>query len=198
MYIYIYFKHTKKKCREKYNASFKYETKPVGGGKQLFEWVIDSTDSFKRLIHSEMTVFVNGLLNHWLTSFVQTADSFRNNCLYEWVTDSLTHLVRSNGWFVQKWLSLWMGYWIIDSLDSFKRLIHSEMTVFMNGLLNHWLTWFVQMADSFRNDGLYERVTESSTHLIRSNSWFIQKWLFMNGLQNHWLTWFVQKRGFIH
>ncbi len=32
----------------------------------------------------------------------------------------------SNGWFIQKrgkWLlSLWMGYWIIDSLDSFKNV----------------------------------------------------------------------------
>ncbi len=34
--------------------------------------------------------------------FVQMADSFRNEssdyCLYEWVTESLTHLIRSNTW----------------------------------------------------------------------------------------------------
>ncbi len=36
-------------------------------------------------------------------------------------------VIHSNGWFIQKrgkWL-LWMGYWIIDSLDSFKNMIHS-------------------------------------------------------------------------
>ncbi len=38
--------------------------------------------------------------------------------------------------------------------------------VFMNESLNHWLTRFVQMADSFRNesrDCLHERVSESLT-----------------------------------
>ncbi len=129
--------------------------------------------------------------NPSINRFVQTADSFRNEssdyCIYEWVTESLTHLIRSNSWLIQKrvkWLLyLWTGFWIIDSLDSFKQLIHSETsqvtTVFMNGLLNHWLTWFVQTADSFRNESsdycIYERVSESLTHLIRSNSWFIQK-----------------------
>ncbi len=62
--------------------SFKYETKPVGGGKWLFEWVshqlsLHSTDSFKLLIHSE-------------TRQVTT--------VYEWVTGSLTHLIRSKTW----------------------------------------------------------------------------------------------------
>ncbi len=65
---------------EKCNASFKYETKPVGGGKWLFEWV------------SHLVI----------------------------------QQIHSNGWFIQrrgKWLlSLWMGYWIIDSLDSFKNV----------------------------------------------------------------------------
>ncbi len=119
-------------------------------------WIIDSLDSFKRLIRSEtgqLAVLMNGPLNHWLTRFIQTADSFRNGsivCPYEWATESLTHSIHSNGWFVQKrvnWLSLWMGHWIIDSLDSFKRLIRSEtgqLAVLMNGPLNHWLTRFIQ------------------------------------------------------
>ncbi len=196
-------------------------------------WFIDSLDSFKRLIHSEtkqVTVFMNESLNHWLTRFIQTPDSFRNeasdclyewvneslthfihsntwfikkwskwlfmneslnhwltrfiqtpgsfrnkasDCLYEWVFESLTHSIHSNAWFIQKqskWLSLWMSHWIIDSLDSFKRLIHSEtkqVTVFMNESLNHWLTWFIQTPDSFRNEAshcLYEWVNESLTH----------------------------------
>ncbi len=195
-------------------------------------WIIDSLDSFKRLIHSEMkqvTVFMNESLNHWLTRFVQTADSFRNeasDCLYEWVTESLTHSIRSNcwlsdwlyewvieslthsirsnGWFIPKWskwlllwmshwiidsldsfkrlikwLLLWMNHWIIDSLDSFKWLIHSEtkqVTVFMNESLNHWLTRFVQMADSFRNES--------------------RNCLYDESL-NHCLTWFVQSHGLI-
>ncbi len=45
---------------------------PVGGGKSLS--LNHSFDSFKWLIHSGMkqvTVFMNGLLNHWLTRFVQ-------------------------------------------------------------------------------------------------------------------------------
>ncbi len=146
-------------------------------GDCLYEchWIIDSLDSFKRLIHSEtkqVTVFMNESLNHWLTWFIQTTDSFRNkvgDCLYEWITESLTHLIHSNGWFIQKqsrWLSLWMNHWIIDSLDSFKRLIHSEtkqVTVFM-------------------------KITESLTHLIHSNGWFIQKqsrWLSL--WMNHWI-----------
>ncbi len=148
-------------------------------------WIIDSLDSFKQLIHSEMsqaTVRMNGPLNHWLTRFVQTADSFRNessDCPYEWATESLTHSIHSNSWFIQKrvkWLSVWMGHSIIDSLDSFKRLIHSEMsqvTVLMNEPQNHWLTRFIQTADSFRNessDSPYEWATE---------------------------TRFIQKRGFV-
>jgi len=147
-------------------------------------------------IHSEtkqVTVFMNESLNHWLTWFIQTPDSFRNkasDCLYERVTESLTHLIHSNAWFIQKqskWQSLWMSHWIIDSLNSIKRLIHSEtkqVTVFMNESLNHWLTWFIQTPDSFRNkasDCLYEWVTESLTHLIQSNAWFIQK-------QSKWLS----------
>ncbi len=130
---------------------------------------------------------MNESLNHWLTWFVQTADSFRNKAsdfFYEWVIESLTHLVCSNRWFIQKqskWLLLLMSHWIIGSLDSFKPLIHSEtkqVTSFMNESLNHWLTWFIQTADSFRNKAshfLYEWVNESLAHLIRSNHWFIQK-----------------------
>ncbi len=45
---------------------------------------------------------MNDSLNHWFTRFVQTIDSFSNEV---------------NG-------SLWVDLWIIDSLDSFKRLIH--------------------------------------------------------------------------
>ncbi len=48
------------------------------GSKCLFSWAshlfIHSTDSFKRLIHSEtsqLAVVMNGPLNHWLTRFVQ-------------------------------------------------------------------------------------------------------------------------------
>ncbi len=46
--------------------------------------------------------------------------------LFEWVSHLVLQQIRSNGWFIQKrvkWLrSLWMGYWIIDSLDSFKNV----------------------------------------------------------------------------
>ncbi len=57
-------------------------------------------------------------MNRWLKRFIQTADSFIN---YEWVTESLTQPIHLNGWLIHK---LWMGHWIIDSKDSFKRLIH--------------------------------------------------------------------------
>ncbi len=129
---------------------------------------------------------MNGPQNHWLTRFIQTADSFRNEsigCRYEWATESLTHSIHSNGWFVQKrvnWLSLWMGHWIIDSLDSFKWLIRSEtsqLAVLMNGPLNHWLTRFIQTADSFRNESIgcpYEWATESIDS-IHSKCRFAQK-----------------------
>ncbi len=33
------YKETNKKCWEKCNDSFKYETKPLSGGKWLFEWL---------------------------------------------------------------------------------------------------------------------------------------------------------------
>ncbi len=126
---------------------------------------------------------MNEPLNHWLTRFIQTADSFRNEligCPYERATESLTHSIHSNDWFIQKrvnWLSLWMGHWIIDSLNSFKRLIHSEtsqLAVLMNGPLNHWLTQFIQTTDSFRNESIgcpYEWATESLTHSIHSKTW---------------------------
>ncbi len=55
-------------------------------------------NSFKRLIHSEtsqLAVLMNRPLNHWLTRFIQKRVS---------------------------WLSLWIGHWIIDSLDSFKNV----------------------------------------------------------------------------
>ncbi len=160
-------------------------------------------NSFKQLIHSEtsqLAVLMNGPLNHWLTRFIQMADSFRNEsigCPYEWATESLTHSIHSNGRFIQKrvnCLSLWMDHWIIDSLDSFKRPIHSEtsqLSVLMNGPLNHWLTRFIQTADSFRNESIgcpYERATESLTHSIHSNGWFIQKrinWLSL--WTSHWI-----------
>ncbi len=177
----------------------------------MSHWIIHLTSSFKWLIHTEtkqLTVVMNKSLNHWLTWFIQTADSFPKQ---------------------SKWLSLWTSLWIIDSLESFKWPIHSEtkqVTVFMNESLNHWLTWVIQMADSFRNkasDCLYERVSESLTHLSHSNGRFIpkqSKWLslwtslwiidsldsfkwpihsetkqvtvFMNKSLNHWLTWFIQ------
>ncbi len=41
------------------------------------------------------------------------------------MSDSLIQPIHSNSWFIQKrvnWLSLWMGHWIIDSLDSFKHV----------------------------------------------------------------------------
>ncbi len=146
-------------------------------------WITDSLDSFKRVIHSEsrqVTVVMNGLLNHWLTQFVQ------------------------NDWFIQKpgkWLLVMNVLLITNSLDSFKTddsfqkpamtvvmngllnhwltrvvqtMIHSETskwTVVMNGLLNHWLTRFVQTDDS------------SETRQVT---------VVMNGLLNHWLTRFVQ------
>ncbi len=169
----------------------------------MSHWITDSLDSFKQLIHSEtkqVTVFngwVTDSLTHsvrsnswfilkqskWLSLwmihwFIDSLDSFKQLIHSEtkqvtvfngWVTDSLTHSVRSNSWFIQKqskWLSLWMSHWFIDSLDSFKQLIHSEtkqVTVF-----NGW-------------------VTESLTHSVRSNSWFIlkqSKSLWMS----HWIT----------
>ncbi len=120
-------------------------------------WIIDSLDSLKQFILSETnqkSVFMNESLNHCLTRFTQTVHSFKNesnDCLYEWVSESLTHSIHSNSSFIQKrikWLPLWMSLWIIDSLDSLKQFILSEtnqITVFMNESLNHWL-------DSFRNE----------------------------------------------
>ncbi len=120
--------------------------------------------------------------------FVQNiflADSFRNESSdgpYERVTESLTHSIHSNTWI---------------------HSVTSQVTVLMNESLNHWLTWFVQTADSFSNESSdcpYERVTESFTHLIRSNGWFIQKrvkWLSL--WTSHWIIdsihsngWFIQ------
>ncbi len=148
-------------------------------------WIVDSLDSLKQLILSEtnqMTAFMNESLNRWLAWFTQTVNSFRNesnDCLYEWVSESLTRSIHSNSSFFQKrikWLSLWMSLWIVDSLDSLKQLILSEtnqMTVFMNESLNRWLARFTQTVNSFRNesnDCLYEWVSESLTHSIHSNS----------------------------
>ncbi len=145
----------------------------------MSHWITDSLNSFKLPIHSETKLkwlFTNESLNHWLTQFVQTADSFRNKAemtLHEWVTESLTHSIRSNCRFIQKqsWNdSSRMSHWITDSLNSFKLLIHSETKLkwlFTNESLNHWLTQFVQTADSFRNKAemtLHEWVTESLTH----------------------------------
>ncbi len=67
-----------------------------------------------------------------------------------------------------------MNHWIIDSLDSFKRLIHSEtkqVTVFMNESLNH------NSLDSFKRliHSETKQVTvfmnESLTHSIHSKPW---------------------------
>ncbi len=48
-------------------------------------WIIDSLDSLKWLLHSEtkqvVTVFMNESLNHRLTWFVQTVDSYSNESL---------------------------------------------------------------------------------------------------------------------
>ncbi len=115
----------------------------------MSHWIIGSLNSIKRLIHSVMklaTVFMNESLNHWFTQFNQTPDSFSNeasDCLYEWVTESLAHLIHSKSWFFQKWrkwLSLWMSYWIIDSVRSETKLA----TVFMNQSLNHQKCGFIQ------------------------------------------------------
>ncbi len=41
------------------------------------------------------------------------------------MSDSFIQPIHSNGWFIQKlgkWLSSWMGHWIIDSRDSFKHV----------------------------------------------------------------------------
>ncbi len=143
--FYIYF--LKIRIKVETNAMILLNmTKPLVGG-HLF---IHLTDSFKRLINSELTVLMNGPLNHWLTRFVQ------------------------KGGFIQNWLSLWMGHWIIDSLDSFKKV------------------------DSFRIDFPYEWATESLSHSIRSKRWIHSELTFlMNGPLNHWLTRFVQKGGFI-
>ncbi len=134
-------------------------------------WIIGSLESFKHLIRSETkqaTVLMKESLNHWLAQVIQTAHSIRNeasDCSYEGVTESLAHSIHSNGSFDQKrskQLSLWRSHWIIGSLDSFKRLIRSEMkqaTVLMKESLNHYLSQYVQTADSFRNeesDCLYE------------------------------------------
>ncbi len=66
---------------------------PVGGGKCLFSWeshlLIHSTDSFKRLIHSEtsqLTVIVNGPLN-------QLTHSIHSNTWIHSVTKHRKHCV---------------------------------------------------------------------------------------------------------
>ncbi len=48
-----------------------------------------------------------------------------NVCFNERVIYLFIQPMHLNGWFIQKqvnWLSLWMGHWIIDSLDSFKNV----------------------------------------------------------------------------
>ncbi len=68
-------------------------------------------------------------LNHWiieLTDSFKHTESLRNettDCLYEWFTESLSQLIRSN------------------------TLNHSgtkQLIVFMIESLNHWVNWFVQ------------------------------------------------------
>ncbi len=170
----------------------------------LYEWIIESLTQMICSETEQVAVFMNGSLNHWLKWFVQkqskwlslwmdhwiidSNDSFRNRasgCLYEWIIESLTQMIRSeteqvavfmNGslnhwlkWFIQKqskWLSLWMDHWIIDSNDLFRN----------------------------RASGcLYEWIIESLTQMIRSET--EQVAVFMNGSLNHWLKWFVQKQS---
>jgi len=118
---------------------------------------VQTADSFKKI--KQVAVFINESLNHWLTRFVRTADSF-----LKW----------------SKWLFLWTCHWIIDSLDSVEQLIHFENEA---------------------SGCFYEWVTESLTDSIRSNSWFISKMdqvsVFMNKSLNHWLTWFCSNSWFI-
>ncbi len=45
--------------------------------------------------------------------------------MYVLMSESFIQPIHSNGWFIQKlgkWLSSWMGHWIIDSHDSFKHV----------------------------------------------------------------------------
>ncbi len=99
----IFFKHTNK-CWNNAMILLNMTKPPVGGGKCLFSWVshllMHSTDSFKWLINLEtrqVTVLMNGPLNHWLTQFIQNVDSFCNetalccletqqfSCGFDWI-----------------------------------------------------------------------------------------------------------------
>ncbi len=157
----------------------------------MSHWIISSLNSIKLLIHSVMklaTLFMNQSLNHQLSPFNQTPDSFSNEAsdsLYESVTESSASLnsikLMIHSVMKQHYSDcLWISHWIIGSLNSIKLLIHSVMklvTLFMNESLNHQLSQFNQTPDSFSNeasDSLYESVTESSALSIQSNSWFIQ------------------------
>ncbi len=76
-------------------------------------WIIYSTDSFKRLIHSgtkHLTVLMSESLNHLFNRFIQTTDSFRNktfDCVNEWITESFIQPIHSNDWFIQE-QSIWL------------------------------------------------------------------------------------------
>ncbi len=66
----------------------------------MSHWIIDSLNLFKWLIYSEpkpVTLFMNVSLNHWLTQFVQKCRFIqkKNDCSYKWLTESLTHSIRS-------------------------------------------------------------------------------------------------------
>ncbi len=64
-----------------------------------------------------------------------------------WIIDSLDSFKRLIQSDTKVETVLLMSHWIIDSLDSFKRLIQSDTkveTVFTNESLNHRLTRFVQ------------------------------------------------------
>ncbi len=158
-------------------------------------WIIDSLDSFKRLIHSE-TVFMNESLNHWLTRFIQTADSF-SNCLYEWVTESLTHSIHSNGWFIQK-LSLWMSHWIIDSLDSFKYVdsFRNKTPLYVTQRHTTVLLWlWLQLLSS-------AKLSKNSQYFVKSKSLhfillFIEKLLYKISvtLQSCWYCYSGKHHG---
>ncbi len=87
------------------------------------------------------TLFMNQSLNHRLSQFNQTPDSFSNEA-----SDSLYESV----------------HWIIGSLNSIKLLIRSVMKLRLSLWISHWI---IKNMDSFSNeasDCLYESVTESS------------------------------------
>ncbi len=164
---------------------------------------------------------MNESLNRWLARFTQTVHSFRNesnDCLYEWVSESLTHSIHSNSSFFQKRikrLSLWMSHWIIVSSDSLKQFILSEtnqLTAFMNESLNRWPHSIHSTVHSFRNESngrliyftftfmhLADAFIQSDLHCIQVYSFTFDQLLLSLGIEpmilallapcsNHWAT----------